>query len=78
MGKASSAKRTARPHPYAGDDRTCEHCLQVLSSKYACRQHVRLVHEKRRDHACPFCASAVRRRAMCTTVIAQITSSPTM
>ena len=67
MGKASSAKRTARPHPYAGhDDRTCghyqcPHCKGRYQTAGYLQKHIRVVHMKRRDHQCPHCESAFGR-----------------
>jgi hypothetical protein len=37
----------------------CKQCLNTsLSTKSSLTIHVRTVHEKRRDHACPHCAAA--------------------
>ena len=53
MGKASSAKRTARPHPYAGhDDRTCghyqcPHCKGRYQTAGYLQKHIREVHMNR-------------------------------
>ena len=36
----------------------CPRCDKMFSRARSRDQHVRIVHEKRKDHTCPHCASA--------------------
>jgi len=40
-----------------GKEPACPHCLGTFPSPSDRDRHVRMVHEKRRDHKCPHCNS---------------------
>ena len=40
------------------ETKSSKHCSSTTASADSRTRHVRTVHEKRRDHACPHCAAA--------------------
>ena len=58
--RRGAPRKTQRAAPYA-KTHVCDQCTSVFVFPSCLARHIRTVHEKRRDYACPHCDAAFAR-----------------